>query len=1484
MNYRRFNKKRQLRTIDEDTSINLLRPVLSAVNASNNVNNTTTEATIEPAGSEENIPESQEQTQRFLSQRSMVLAATLGRTQSSSRVNCSRQANSYFELELVKAGVQLDEGDTFVLPCDHIAIVAKLRDNLVRAHNYPENVYMFKTGLSTALSSTSKLAQKLLTGCTIDSSGEDLVYQSQSSMFVNFLIIDFLREPCLAVLLDKIEEVACSEREQLPQESFPMLPLMLAQLRFVTFSHSEEIYERIKSISNHATHSSMLHIIGCAEFLLDGSKHDEFVDLLISKYANSKQLFQVATVQAFGDLSLNARTQDKLRTRILAFVKEGHCPNATLPHLVRLLLNSLKQDGDEILREIVGVLREIFNSLQKTDASNSSTNIGNDKPLQLELFNNLQVGLIRSKRFYQMWQKTIASLPSNSLKSFDLIMLLLLIHVKEDNEFFIENILRRHIKLEHITVNILSDAKTHYSYMLELLIGTLMNILHDFMREKNPAVAEFAKSSYSILFKICGSIQKNIIRKLLELACDKSVQNSMTMALSLLCDLQRKYAKDMQNWATMLLPLLERLGELTLSQTRMVMELVCRVAHPADLSEECSALQEQVDMLVKKQLINSSEFVKKQGIIGCVQLIDAIARVNPVCAPDEDLHTTIDSISGLPEGRGKQAANLLLFTQSSITHSAESLALFYDEMESVFNTRLDAENGYQLDKLFISWLCELMTHYFQQNFITEHQADSINGIKLDYLKCINQLDESCADTESEVLKIGINIAELIFAPDSSAISSILVLAPLFNFMGMLHMERHENSLEAINALLGCALVLPSFFDSSNYLAIFDNYDAAQQKQLLYIYFQTVNWMRVTICRFATQRHTSTRQRVLVRLHDLIKTEQMIKVLLSHAPVDFAPPPSEFRTTGASAQLTALRKPRGKPSGKRGKCKPIDEPMDTLVPNELGNQTRLGDVTVRLAACKSKKVKVDFEQLYGPLERYRQLSENITMILDEPLSLHHPLEAEEVGTHLGLPELRFILTDLVEKLDAVVNDKQDTNVSSLKPMHFMSDISHLLHNVVNNFESLAKLINEQLEKVNQLHSNLDLFTEHFNYVKVCFGLTIQVFALFFSWSGWSDKSLAMQLMIGVVSFFPPEKRERIKKKPVIDAVAKVFNYFLKYEPSVLTLNAAVQFDKLLRSLRKLCFSGEDGFEHIERQTEEIREICGKMLRRKWYHYSASPEKGAQCNIYLDELVKGFFKNSSYIRQKHILRDLLDECQLLNTKDKALNSFPNFKKANFPLLFRGLCETLTSSLSAQLNVTSGEDRFKLWESNVFLLNGLLDIVQTVEQPRNFVLFLRHAQLFLKLLLKRGLSVLESTLRENAERIGSFLRNLQTITRFLHQLCCHSKYIKNTTVISYIPALRETVEALVFQVKALLAANKCHSVFAMGNLINKDLHGDAIVMPMVSYANTTTEANSDEEIPEDDASVDETVLGEEMTSAASSSNTRNTRSKSSSRSKCF
>lgn len=48
------------------------------------------------------------------------------------------------------------------------------------------------------------------------------------------------------------------------------------------------------------------------------------------------------------------------------------------------------------------------------------------------------------------------------------------------------------------------------------------------------------------------------------------------------------------------------------------------------------------------------------------------------------------------------------------------------------------------------------------------------------------------------------------------------------------------------------------------------------------------------------------------------------------------------------------------------------------------------------------------------------------------------------------------------------------------------------------------------------------------------------------------------------------------------------------------------------------------------------------------------------MYLDELVRGFLRDSDLRRQHEMLAIIRVECEALKKKDGALKSFPNFKK--------------------------------------------------------------------------------------------------------------------------------------------------------------------------------------------------------------------------------
>ena len=77
--------------------------------------------------------------------------------------------------------------------------------------------------------------------------------------------------------------------------------------------------------------------------------------------------------------------------------------------------------------------------------------------------------------------------------------------------------------------------------------------------------------------------------------------------------------------------------------------------------------------------------------------------------------------------------------------------------------------------------------------------------------------------------------------------------------------------------------------------------------------------------------------------------------------------------------------------------------------------------------------------------------------------------------------------------------------------------------------------------------------------------------------------------------------------------------------------------------------------------------------------------------------------------------------------------------------------------------------------------------------------------------------------------FLKSLQPATRLLQVHCSMVKARQQIGALNQAAALKRELEGLVFNVKALLQANGCREGFWMGNLKNKDLHGNETASQM-------------------------------------------------------
>merc|ERR1719342_1781943 len=109
---------------------------------------------------------------------------------------------------------------------------------------------------------------------------------------------------------------------------------------------------------------------------------------------------------------------------------------------------------------------------------------------------------------------------------------------------------------------------------------------------------------------------------------------------------------------------------------------------------------------------------------------------------------------------------------------------------------------------------------------------------------------------------------------------------------------------------------------------------------------------------------------------------------------------------------------------------------------------------------------------------------------------------------------------------------------------------------------------------------------------------------------------------------------------------------------------------------------------------------------------------------------------------------------------------------------------------------------------------------------------------------------------KRVGcvELIKNLQQGTRYLQTICSHSKISKDISLANNVPLLKRSLEVLVFRVKAMLAANDCLDAFVLGNLKNRDIHGEEILSQVTNEYEEEGEEEEEEGESDVDAGVEE------------------------------
>ena len=344
----------------------------------------------------------------------------------------------------------------------------------------------------------------------------------------------------------------------------------------------------------------------------------------------------------------------------------------------------------------------------------------------------------------------------------------------------------------------------------------------------------------------------------------------------------------------------------------------------------------------------------------------------------------------------------------------------------------------------------------------------------------------------------------------------------------------------------------------------------------------------------------------------------------------------------------------------------------------------------------------------------------------------------------------------------------------------------------------------------------------------------------------------------------------------------FRYFHAQGDYIPTAEVFETYLQLLGSLWDIADAEET---HSVEIAAKITEACDGALKRGW---SIDAKKPIKPNL-LQSILTAFLKysKSPLVSVSAIVKtgmqELLESAKALASEDDAeggggsggggkgaanamaSRTFATLTKATFPCYYRTVLASLVEIVSnghmhESLNLLT-EKHFER-DMEIMVTDNLGEMEHCFGNFKFLLECVRHESLqtrsvliptfrlgskFVDAFQRKCMPLLEAQFRQHSVEIIALLKIVQQATRSLQRLCSHFKdEKKDEKLTSFVPALKRSLETLVFRTRAMLVNNNCREAIIIGNLKNKGFSRGEIVSSQVPLA--AVSSDEDEEEAED------------------------------------
>ncbi|KPP77782.1 Fanconi anemia group D2 protein-like, partial [Scleropages formosus] len=1339
-----------------------------------------------------------------------------------------------FTQVLREAGIALRQSNTpNEIDVDQAVFQKRVHQLLRKSPQYPNIIQEFVSGLESHIEDQENFKNCLLPCVPRSSDGDSSSVCSYQESLIRLLLgVEILQPSIIKTLFEKLPEFLF---DGMGENGVNIPRIIVNQLKWLDrIMDSKDLAGKLMELVSVAPVELQRDIIVSLPEILEDSQHNDVAQELNSLLQQNTQL-TVPVLDALSSLNLNPALLAEVRSGVMATLTAVSLED--LPVIVKFILHTVSaSEANEVVSDLRKKLElEFCVSPALTQASQQCVKAnrtkGNSK-FTSSSDNQGCVGLVLDTiKSAVRFQKTISEA---WLKVTDLLVLFILHTVNANHSRRgAERVLRIKVRGGQIRETLLQRTFRGYADVMRNYFPSILSLAQGLLRSPDPCVVPFGAHMYKHAFSTFDSYcQQEVVSSLVTHICS-GLGGEVDAALELLCELVVQRPDEMALYAVFVKGILDYMENLTPQQIRRLFCVLSSLAFGKE--QQGSHIQDDMHIVIRKQLSSTVSKYKRIGIIGAVMVVMALLELVKSCS----------------EG------------------SPEAAALYYDELSNLLQTCT-------LDLLVQEWIGKSVLEDFQEDFVIDLTPDISGNFPFPAAAMYN-LDED----ESQG-GIAINLLPLLADAfcykgeqwtqsqdkDKKRVSP-LCLASFFRLLRLCEENQHKGDLEEIDALLGCPIMLTDL----DVVEKVESLSKPEREFLCSLLFYTINWFREVVNAFCHQKDPEMKMKVVTRLQNIT----YLQTVLERALAGFVPPPANFdgdvseRPVVPSVAIPGKKGNKEKAGRKRKTSASksssgdgaqleegteADESQQECSLKEKEKEFRLG---VSLASYRPFFRELDVEVL-GVLQ-CGLLSRSL---LDTEL---HSREREEV--QLGPAELVFLLEDMLRKLDfslapvkraPFLKSKSDRSVGfshlqqkspqdiAISCVQLLPTLCAHLENCHNHFQALISANQGVVDAPGVDENDHQLMSSVYQ-------LLLQVLHTTFSWTGFCQHEHHSKLK-SALAVLAGRLKEGEANLPLEQLVRHSFEYLVNFGSTVPSLSSALSLTQLLIVVSEGRTANQTAFR------EHIASLARRFLCQEWVTPTGERERGVKHNEALQAVLSIYLERTGDVLRavEEIVGEGIPE--LMNAaKDGNSKTFPTLTRQTFLVFFRGTMAILERSvrrIPAAKQDDSNEvqtEKLLTWNLAVRDFHMLVNLVKVFDSRPVLTVCLKYGRLFLEAFLKLGMPLLDYSFKKHKEDVQSLLKTFQLSTRQLHHMCGHSKIRQDTGLTNHVPALKKSLEQFVYRVKAMLVLNNCQEAFWLGNLKNRDLKGEEILSQRSRVSDEEGEEQTSE-LPEE-GSDDEVVV---------------------------